>query len=149
MSLKETIQEDVKTAMKSRDTAKLSVLRMAFAEIRKREIDTKKDLDDTAIQKALSSMIKQRNDSVEAFKKGDRQDLADKEAAEILVLKAYLPEQLPREEVEAIVRAVIKEVGATTPKEIGKVMQAALAKTGGRADGKVINEIARSLLTAT
>lgn len=146
MDLK-TIQNDMKTAMKEQNALKLSALRMLIAEIKKREIDKRAPLEETEIQKTIATMIKQRNDSVEAFVKGGRNDLADKEKQEIVILQVYLPQQLSRDEVEALVVAAIQETGAAAPGDLGKVMKAVLAKAAGRADGKLINEIARTRLT--
>ena len=147
MDLKTTLTNDMKAAMKAQEAVKLGTIRMLIAEIKKREIDKRAPLEEPEIHKAISSMLKQRADSVEAFEKGGRTDLADKEKAEIEILKAYLPQQLSPEEVEAIVVACIAETGASGPNDIGKVMKAALAKASGRADGKLVNELARKKLT--
>jgi len=146
MDLK-SLQEDMKNAMKAGESAKLGVIRMLISEIKKKEIDTRTTLDEAAIQKTISTMIKQRNDSIEAFDKGDRKDLADKERAELAFLQAYQPTQLTREEMEKMVTEIIAETGAAGPADIGKVMKAATAKAAGRADGKVVNEIARAKLS--
>ncbi|MFM8314067.1 MAG: GatB/YqeY domain-containing protein, partial [Deltaproteobacteria bacterium] len=98
------------------------------------------------IQKTVSTLIKQRNDSIEAFLKGGRQDLADKEKLEIDVLKVYLPTQLTEQEVDLLVSAAIEETGAKVPQDVGKVMKVVLAKAGGRADGKMVNELVRKKL---
>lgn len=147
MDLKTTLQNDMKTAMKSQDSIRLGCLRMLIAEIKKREIDKKAPLDEAEIQKTISTLLKQRAESVTAFEKGGRTDLADKEKAEIEVLKAYMPQQLSPAEVEALVIAAIAESGAAGPADIGKVMKMALAKAEGRADGKLVNEIARTKLS--
>jgi len=147
MDLKTTLQNDMKTAMKSQDSIRLGCLRMLIAEIKKREIDKKAPLDEAEIQKTISTLLKQRAESVTAFEKGGRTDLADKEKAEIDVLKAYMPQQLSPAEVEALVIAAIAESGAAGPADIGKVMKMALAKAEGRADGKLVNEIARTKLS--
>ena len=147
MDLKTTIQNDLKTAMKAQDSLKLGTLRMLISEMKKREIDKRSALDEVETQKTIASLIKQRMESVEAFEKGGRTDLADKEKAEIAVLKAYLPEQLTQSEVESLVLAAIQETGAAGPNDIGKVMKAVLAKAAGRADGKMVNEIARTKLS--
>lgn len=147
MDLKTKLQNDMKEAMKAANPAKVGTLRMAIAEIKKREIDKRVVLEDTEIQKIIQTMVKQRNESIEAFDKGNRPDLADKEKAEIVFLMGYLPQQLTGVELEAIVKAAIEESGAKTPSDVGKVMKVALAKTGGRADGKAVNELARKLLT--
>lgn len=146
MDLKTTIQNDIKTAMKAGEAVKLGALRMLSAEIKKKEIDKRTALDEGEIQKTISTMIKQRNEAVDAFTKGGRQDLADKEKEEIAFLQAYLPQQMSREEVEKLVVEIIAETGAAGPADIGKVMKGAVAKTAGRADGKLVNEIARAKL---
>ena len=146
MDLKSTIQNDLKTAMKAQDSLKLNALRMVIAEIKKREIDKRSALDDTEIQKAISTLAKQRQESIEAFTKGGRTDLADKESKELALLKSYLPDQLSREEVLKIVESVIQESGAKTLQDQGKVMKGVLAKAQGKADGKVVNEIVREKL---
>lgn len=146
MDLKTTIQNDMKTAMKAQEPDKVGTLRMLISEIKKREIDKKSALDESEIHKTISTMLKQRQDSIEAFLKGGRPELADKERKEVEVLKAYMPEQMGATEVEALVLAAISETGAAGPNDIGKVMKAVLAKAGGKADGKLVNELARAKL---
>jgi uncharacterized protein YqeY len=148
MDLKTTLQNDMKSAMKSQDPTRVGCLRMLIAEIKKKEIDKRSALDESEIQKVISTSLKQRAESILAFEKGGRMDLADKEKAEMAVLKAYLPEQLSAEETEKLVVAAIQESDAKGTADIGKVMKAALAKAEGRADGKLINEIARKKLTS-
>jgi uncharacterized protein YqeY len=147
MDLKTRFTTDMKEAMKAQDTAKVSVLRMLIAEIKKREIDKRAPLDDAEILKTIGSMVKQRQDAVEAFTKGGREDLAAGERAEIALLQSYLPKQLDRAAIEAIVVAAIAEVGASSPNDLGKVMKAVLPKVTGQADGKLVNEIVRSKLS--
>jgi len=146
MDLKTTLQNDLKSAMKDKDALKLGALRMLVAEIKKREIDKRTTLDDAEIQKAIGTLIKQRQDSIEAFVKGNRQDLADKEKQEIELLSVYLPAQLPDAEVEKLVAAAIQESGAKGASDLGKVMKVVLPKIAGRADGKKVNEIVRAQL---
>lgn len=148
MDLKTTLQNDMKSAMKSQDPTRVGCLRMLIAEIKKREIDKRAPLDESEIQKVISTLLKQRNESILAFEKGGRTDLVEKEKAELAVLKAYLPEQLSAQEVEALVALAIKESGATGAADIGKVMKLALAKAEGRADGKLVNELARKKLSS-
>jgi uncharacterized protein YqeY len=148
MDLKTTITNDMKAAMKAQQNTKVSTLRMLISEIKKKEIDKRAPLEEAEVQKTIATMIKQRHDSVEAFTKGGREDLAAKEREEIEILVAYQPQQLSRAEVEALVAAAIQETGASTPADIGKVMKAALAKADGKADGKLVNELARAKLTA-
>lgn len=146
MDLKTLIQNDMKTSMKAQDSLKTNALRMLISEVKKREIDKREPLTETEIQKAIQTLLKQRQESVEAFTKGGRQDLADKELLEIAVLKVYLPQQLSREEVEGFVTIAIQETGATGPNDLGKVMKVALEKTAGRADGKLVSELVRAKL---
>lgn len=147
MDLRTTLNNDMKAAMKSGESAKLGVIRMLISEIKKKEIDKRSALDESEIQKTISTMIKQRNDSVEAFDKGGREDLAKKEREEIAFLQAYQPKQMSREEMEKMVAEIIAETGAAGPADIGKVMKAATAKAAGTADGKIVNEIARAKLS--
>lgn len=146
MDLKTTINNDLKEAMKAKDTVKLGALRMLSAEIKKREIDKRSNLDDGEVQKAISTMLKQRQDSIEAFVKGNRPDLAEKEKLEVDILSVYLPQQLSDAELEKLVVEAIQETGAQGPNDIGKVMKAVIAKAAGRADGKRVNELARTQL---
>ncbi len=135
--------------MRAKDSVKLGALRMLTSEIKKREIDSRTEMQDADVFKAIQTMLKQRNDSIEQFTKGNRPDLAEKEQVEVDILKKYLPAGMSAAEVEALVVAAIAESGATTPNDIGKVMKIALAKDGGRADGKIINELARAKLSKT
>lgn len=146
MDLKTTIQNDMKMALKAGEPVKTGCLRMLIAEVKKREIDKRSPLDEGEIQKTISTLIKQRMDSIEAFMKGGREDLADKERMEIDFLKVYLPAQLSEAETEALVVAAIAETEAKVPQDMGKVMKAVLAKAGGRADGKLVNELVRKKL---
>ena len=146
MDLKTRFTTEMKEAMKAAQPLKVGVLRMLISEIKKREIDKKTVLDEAEILKVLGSMVKQRNDSVEAFVKGNREDLAATERAEIVLLQTYLPKQLDRAEIEAIVTAALAEAGASGPNDIGKAMKAVLPKIAGKADGKLVNEIVRAKL---
>jgi uncharacterized protein YqeY len=146
VDLKTSIQNDMKTAMKASEPLKVSTLRMLISEIKKREIDKRSPVEEPEIHKIISGMIKQRLDSIDQFSKGGRPELAEKEQQELDILKAYLPAQLSVAEIETIVVQAIAEVGATKPEDMGKVMKAALAKTGGRADGKLLNDTVRSKL---
>ncbi len=147
MDLKAKLQSDLKDAMRAQDALKLSTLRGLIAEIKKREIDKRSVLDESEIHKVIQSLLKQRADSIEAFRSAGREELAAKEELEAVVLKAYLPAQLSKEEIEALVVAAIAETGASKPSDIGAVMKAVLTKSAGRADGKWVNEIARLKLT--
>jgi hypothetical protein len=141
MSLVEQIEKDLVAAMKAQEALKLSVLRMMKAALTNKKVELGKPLDDPAAMAVLRTLVKQRHDSVEAFRKGGREDLADKEAAEIKIVESYLPAAASDEEINAAVEAAIAETGATAPKDLGKVMKAAMAKLAGKnADGKRVNE---------
>ena len=137
----------MKASMKAHDSTKTGTLRMLISEIKKKEIDKRSPLEESEILKTIQTFIKQRNDSIEAFIKGNRPDLADKEKAEIAILQAYLPLAMSREELEQLVIKVITDIKAG-PNDIGKVMKGVIALAAGRADGKLINEIAKAKLTA-
>jgi len=138
MALREKLNEDMKTAMKAREQAKLDALRLLLAAVKQREVDERITLDDAAVVSVIEKMIKQRKDSIAQFEKAQRQDLADKEKFEIAVIEAYMPKQLSPAEVEAIVAEAVASTGAKSPADMGKVMGAVKAKLAGRADmGKV------------
>ena len=145
-TLKERISGDMKAAMKSGDKAGLSAIRMLHAAVRKKEIDDGVDLDDAAVMKIISSLVKQRQDSIEQFAAGNRQDLVDKETAELKLLQAYLPTQMSQDELVKIVEGAIKEASATTQKDIGNVMKVLMPKVAGKADGKLVNQLVRERL---
>ncbi|MGN0941194.1 MAG: GatB/YqeY domain-containing protein [Selenomonadaceae bacterium] len=148
MTLKEQLTADMKTAMKEREAGKLrlSVIRLVRGAIRQQEIDGKKELTDEDVLGVIAKEVKSRRDSIEEFKKGNRQDLVDQNEAEIKILEGYLPEQMGEDEIRKLVAEAIEKVGATTPKDMGKVMKEIMPKTKGRADGKVVNTIVRELL---
>ena len=143
---KEKLQADLHQAMKDRDNVKRSVLRLLLAAIKNAEIAKRDSLDNPDILGIVAKEIKQRNESIEAFKQGDRQDLVAQEEAEMAILKEYLPRQLSREEVIIEARQVIEEVGAQGPRDKGKVMSKIMAQLKGKADGREINEIVTELL---
>ena len=138
MSLKGTIAEDMKTAMKAGDKDRLKVVRLILAAIKQVEVDTRSELDDAAVLGVLEKMVKQRRDSVEQYTKGGRTDLADIETAEIAILETYLPEQLGDDEIDAIVDEVIRDTGAESIRDMGKVMGAIKARVAGQADMGVV-----------
>ncbi|HWN10171.1 MAG TPA: GatB/YqeY domain-containing protein [Pyrinomonadaceae bacterium] len=147
MSLKEQIISDMTASMKAQDAKRTSTLRMVKAALMNREIEKGGQLDDEEMSKLLRSMVKQRRDSIEQYEKGARQDLADKEKAEIEIIEAYLPQAATREEIETAVAAAISEVGANTMKDMGKVMKATqTALAGKNADGKTVSEIVKAKL---
>ena len=146
MGLRENIDADVKDALKSGAKEKLSTLRMLNAALKNKQIDKRRPLTEEEVVETVRSLIKQRKDSVEQFTKGGRQDLADKESAEVTVLETYLPQQLTRDEVEALVRDAIMQTGAQGAKDMGKVMKALIPALGGRADGKLVSELVKHAL---
>ena len=149
MSLSEQIQKDITVAMKARDEQRLSCLRMVKTALKNREIEKMAPLDDKEVQQVLSTLIKQRKDSVEQFTKGGRKELADKEAAEIRLIETYLPKAAGEEEIVAGVKAVIAEMGSPTMKDMGTVMKNAMARfaaAGMRVDGKMVSEAVKKEL---
>ena len=133
-ALKDQITEDMKTAMRAKDSERLGTIRLLLAALKQKEVDERVVLDDAAVVAIVDKLIKQRKDSLEAFQKAERKDLADKEAAELVVLQAYLPARLSADEVAATVKAIVAELGATGPGDMGKVMGAVKAKLAGKAD---------------
>src|ERR1700751_2995757 len=143
MSMIDQIQKDITDAMKAREEQRLSTLRMVKTALKNREVDKMAPLDDKESQQVLSTLIKQRKDSVEQFTKGGRQEMADKEAAEIVLIESYLPKAAGEAEIVAGVKAVIAEMGSPTMKDMGTVMKNAMARFSGagmRVDGKVVSE---------
>jgi uncharacterized protein YqeY len=133
-TLKERITEDMKAAMRAKEAERLLAIRMLTAAIKQKEVDERVELDDTAVIAIVDKLLKQRKDSIEAFQKAGRQDLADKEEAEVKVLSAYLPARLSPDEVAAEVKAIVAELGAKGPGDMGKVMGAVKARLAGKAD---------------
>jgi len=147
-SLKERIDSDLKEAMRSKDELGTSVLRMLKSAVKYKEVEPGGHLlDDAGVHSVIQTLVKQRRDSIEQFRAGGRPELADKEAQEIARLQAYLPAQLSAEQLQAEVRAVIAEVGAKGPKDMGAVMKALMAKVQGRAEGKAVSEAVKAELT--
>ena len=146
MSLKEKLQEDLKSSMKNKDTVKKSVVTLIRAAIKQHEVDNRVELADDAIIDIISKQLKQRKDSLAEFIKANRDDLVEETKSEIQVLEGYLPQQLSEEELEKIVIETIAEVGATSMKDMGKIMATIKPKTAGRADGRKINELVKKNL---
>ena len=149
MPLIDQIQTDITTAMKARDEQRLSCLRMMKTALKNREIEKMAPLDDKEAQQVLSTLIKQRKESVEQFTKGGRQEMADKEAAEIVLIETYLPKAAGEEQIIAGVKAVIAEMGSPTMKDMGAVMKNVMARFSGagiRVDGKVVSEAVKKEL---
>ena len=147
MSLNKQIVADLTTAMKAQDAARTSTLRMVKAAMMNRQIEKGSELDDEEVQKLLRSLVKQRRDSIEQYEKAGRQELVNKEQAEIDVIETYLPQAASQEEIEQVVATVIAETGASSIKDMGKVMKAAQAALGGKnADGRIVSEVVKAKL---
>ena len=147
MSLHDRLTEDLKVAMKSRDQLRMDVIRMIKAALQNKEVELKKDLDDAEMSRVMTTLIKQRRESVEQFEKAHRADLAAKERQEITIIERYLPRALTPEELESIVASVLAETGAHSLKDMGAVMKAVMARLTGQAvDGKLISELVRAKL---
>lgn len=149
MPLSKQIVTDLTAAMKAQDAARTSTLRMVKAAMMNRQIEKGSELDDDDMQKLLRSLVKQRRDSVEQYEKAGRQELVDKEKAEIEVIETYLPQAASQEEIEQAVAAAIAETGASSIKDMGKVMKAAQAALAGKnADGKLVSEVVKAKLNS-
>ena len=146
MSLKDRLQQDMQAALRAGDKARLSVLRMALAGVKQREVDTRRPLDDTGIQAVIERMIKQGRDSVSQYRDGGRQDLVAKEEAEIQVLQSYLPQQLTDGELDTLIAECIEAAGATSLKDLGKVMGVVKTKAQGRVDMSEVSARVRAAL---
>ena len=148
MSLLDRIQADMVAAMKARDEGRLSAVRMIKAALKKHEIDSMKPLDEASEIQVLNTLVKQRRDAIEMYQKGNRPELAEKETAELRIVESFLPAAPSDDEVNAAIDAAIAETGASSPKEMGKVVSAAKAKLAGkRVDGKVLSDKVRAQLT--
>lgn len=145
-TLKERIQAELTGALRARDETRKTTLRMLTAAVHNTEIEARGTLDDAGVLGVIQKQVKQRRESILEFEKAGRADLAAKEAAELVILEAYLPQQAPREEIERLAREVIARTGATSQREIGKVMPELVNHFAGRAGGRAINEVVRSLL---
>jgi len=146
--LKQKLADDLKQALRGGDTVRRSVIRMVMAAIKNAEIARQSSLDDADILGIIAKEVRQRRESIEAFKQGDRPDLVAQEEAELAILDGYLPQQMTREEILQAVRKVIEEVGAQGPSDKGKVMPKLIAQLKGRADGREINAVVTELLTS-
>lgn len=146
MELKAEIQEAVKRAMKSGDRVTLSTLRLLLAAVHNEEIRVRRELTTEDVQRTITTLCKQRVEASELYRKGRREDLAEKEEAESAVLKRFLPQQLSEEEVKELIQSSIAEAGAKGVQDLGKVMKLVMPKVAGRTDGKRVNELAKGLL---
>ena len=148
MSLVDDVSAAITDAMRHKDAGRLSALRMLKAAFMNKSVEKGHELDDAEARQVVNALVKQRRDSIEQFQKGGRQDLVDKETAEIVVLESYLPPSADPAAVEAAVASAIAETGATSPKDMGKVMKAAMARLAGQTiDGKIVNELVRRKLS--
>jgi len=148
VSLRADITKDITAAMKAGEKEKLSTLRMLLSAAKYKEVDLKRELNDEEFQQVASTLIRQRQDSIEQYVKGGRQELADKEAREIEFLKVYLPPQLGADELRAIVKKAAEETGASGAGDMGKLMKAVMPLVKGKADGKLVNDIVKEVLGA-
>ena len=148
MTLMEQVSRDIADAMRARDQGRLGALRMAKAALMNAEVQRGRTLTDVESQQVFASLIKQRRDSIEQFRAGGRNDLADKEAAEITTLEAYLPPRMDAGELERVVDAAVAESGASSPKDVGRVMKLVMSRlAGAQVDGKAVNELVRRRLS--
>ncbi|MDR7097105.1 GatB/YqeY domain-containing protein [Hydrogenophaga laconesensis] len=147
MSLKDQITEDMKNAMRAKDTERLGTIRLLTAAMKQKEVDERVELDDAMVIAIVDKLVKQRKDSIEAFTKAQRQDLVDKEAAEMAVLQTYLPQRLSADEVAAEVKAIVTELGAKGPGDMGKVMGAVKARLAGKADMGQVSAAVKAALS--
>ena len=146
MSLKERITDDMKTAMRAKDSERRGTIRLLQSAMKQKEVDERIELDDTAIVAIVDKMIKQRKDSIAAFEQAARQDLVDKEKAELAVLSAYLPERLSAQDLTDAVQAIVKELGASGPGDMGKVMGAVKTRLAGKADMGAVSAAVKAAL---
>jgi hypothetical protein len=147
MALKDQITDDMKTAMRAKDSARLGAIRLLLAAVKQREVDERIVLDDAAVVGVVDKLIKQRKDSITAFEAAGRTDLAEKEAAELAVLQAYLPARLSADEIAAAVAAIVADLGASGPGDMGKVMGAVKAQLAGKADMGAVSAAVKAALS--
>ena len=147
MTLRSRLEEDLRAAMRGREAARRDTIRYVRSEVQKAEKAEQRDFDDEDILRVLGRQAAQRRESIEAFVKGGRRDLVDKEEAELKIILEYLPEQMSEEQITEAVQAAIEEVGASGPQHMGKLMGRVMPQVRGKADGRAVNEIARRLLS--
>ncbi|MBI5482968.1 MAG: GatB/YqeY domain-containing protein [Deltaproteobacteria bacterium] len=147
MTLKEQLTDAMKTAMKARDNLRLSAVRMVLSALKNREIEQKKELDDQGVIELISTLTKQRRESIRLYQEGNRPELAEKEEAELNILLGFLPAQLSLTEINELVDRIVREIGAEGVKDLGRVMKAVTPLTAGKADGKAVSDAVRSRLT--
>jgi len=147
MAFKEKIMDDLKKAMKERKEVKVRTLRMVIASIKNWEVENTKEIDDDGMIAVLSKEAKRRKEAIEEYRKAGREDLAKAEEEELKIIESYLPERMSEEEIKELVLKTVEEVKATSPKDLGKVMKVIMPKVKGRADGKLVNEMVRKILS--
>ncbi len=148
MSLYDRLTEDLKFAMKSRDQLRMDVIRMIKAAVLNKEVELKRDLDDAEMSRVMTTLVKQRRESIEQFEKAQRQELAAKERQEIEIIESYLPKPLSPEELETLITSVIADTGSRSIKDLGAVMKAVMARLGGQSvDGKLVSELVKRKLS--
>ncbi len=147
MTLQEQLTQDMKSAMKAKEKVRLTTIRLIRSAIKYKEIELQHELDDDEVLQVITTAVKQHKDSIEQFQKGGRDELVEQEQAELEVLESYLPQQLSEEELTALVKEAIEASNATSMKEIGNVMKYIMPKVQGRADGKIINQLAKNQLS--
>jgi uncharacterized protein YqeY len=146
VSLRQDIHKDIAVAMKAGDKDRLSTVRMLMSAIKYKEVDAHRELTDEETIAVISTLVKQRQDSIEQFTKGNRLDLVEKESKELEVLRTYLPPQLSEAEVRDIIKKAVAETGATSQKDMGKLMKVVMPQVKGKADGKLVNDIVKEIL---
>ena len=146
MSLKDQLNESMKTAMKARDALRLSAVRMVLSMVKNREIDQKKELNDQDVIEVISTLVKQRRESIRMYREGNRSDLVEKEEAELEILLGFLPAQLSSAEIAVLVDRIISETGAQGARDMGRVMKALTPLTAGKADGKTVSDTVKQKL---
>ena len=146
MSLKDKLNESMKTAMKARDALRLSAVRMVLSMVKNREIDQKKELNDQDVIEVISTLVKQRRESIRMYREGNRSDLVEKEEAELEILLGFLPAQLSSAEIAVLVDRIISETGAQGARDMGRVMKALTPLTAGKADGKTVSDTVKQKL---
>ncbi|HSH04898.1 MAG TPA: GatB/YqeY domain-containing protein [Anaerolineae bacterium] len=147
MGLKEQLKADLKVAMIAKDGERRDVLRLLMAAIKQIEVDEQKELDDAGVLAMLQKQAKQRRESISEYEKGGREELAAQEKVELAIIEAYLPQMMSREEIEAVAAQAIADVGATGPQDMGKIMGKLMPQVKGKADGRLVNEVVRGLLS--
>lgn len=146
--VEERVEKEMKEAAKARDVIKLSTLRLVKAAVHNRRIDLQKDLEDKDVLQVLSSMAKQRKDSIEQYRRGGRTDLVDREEAELAIIKTFLPREMSEQDIRAEVDRVVRELGATGPGDMGAVMKVLMPVVAGKADGRVVSDIVKAVLNS-